>query len=590
MAVVPVHACLCLHEFQQGIILMQYCPKCNAPLEGDDSKFCPACGTEVGSDVNVNASADCVIDAAPDDIGSAVSLDDAEEIVRTPEGVREQYGRGVAEALADGVIDPDERARLNAEAAELGMSPGDARKVEEQVFSTMIAPDVAEDVSAGTCPVRLELNRNRFYMGEKGGCLQFRMLARSGKQRVQLVVHSNTMGCHDKKLRISVDGGPRVHIFQVVPQLPGEIVLDVSLRVDADALWTGQIILPVLQETENLQNLQITINQSVHAEKGGKAGYGVIMRNELDKLIESGQVRTVNDVLGKSFPDFWEPIGLFEEEDDEERSVQRHRVLDSREHPTDRLAIHWESGLSGRLLLLAREEIHMGRLRECNDIVTRILPRNPDNDRRSVAIQHRNKQKGPEPHATITLSRRGLQVIDHDTDNGTCLDGADVEDKPADLSLTAPSELHMARVLQLRLVPFSEDAGAPVPRASHFDLLGRADELWRTAERQKLRSLLIERLNNLAEEERYLLVYRWACIGRGTGNEITATDADLSRVHARIIRRGGGFWIEALNDDHSLLIDDHVVERGQAAPLAPGMSLRCGDLRAKIAEYTQYGL
>jgi len=561
---------------------MHNCSKCGALLLGAAPEFCDACGTKVASP-----------DTAPDDIGSSVSLDDAEDIVCTPEAAREQYGRGVAEALADGVIDPDERARLNAEAAELGISPGDARAVEEHVFSTMIAPDVPEDsFGADACPVRLELNRNRFYMGDKAGCLQFRMVARNAKQHVQLTVRSYTMGCHDKKLRLATDGKPRMHIFQVTPQQPGEVVLDVSLRLEARELWTGQIILPVLQETENLNDLQITINQSVHAEEGGKAGFGVMMKAEFDKLLESDQLRTINDVLGKSFPDFWEPIELFREVDPPPPPpLQRHPVLGSREYPTDRLAIHWESGLSGRLLLLACDEMHMGRRREINDIVTRMLPRCPSNDRGSLAMQARDAEsKQPKPHATIALSRRGLQVIDHHTANGTSLDGVAVEHKPAALSLTAPSELHLARVLQLRLVPFSEDAGVPAPRASHFDLLGGDDEIWRTAKRQKLRSLLIERLNNLAEEERYLLVYRWACIGRGTGNEITATDADLSRVHARIVRRSGGFWIESLNDDETLVVDGYTIERGYAAPLAPGMSLRCGDLRARIAEYNQYGL
>jgi hypothetical protein len=170
-----------------------------------------------------------------------------------------------------------------------------------------------------------------------------------------------------------------------------------------------------------------------------------------------------------------------------------------------------------------------------------------------------------------------------DTLNGTILNGTTVKDKAA-IPLDRPSEVDVGKALRLRIVPFLADSKDSVRYAP----LGQTDDPWRISEDLGLRSVLIQRIDNLPNEE-YLIVYRWAEIGSGLGNELLIPDGQLKRKHMRLIRAGGQFWLESLVDG-GLVVGDTDLDRGQACPLLVDTELDIVGTTARITQFEQHGL
>ena len=137
----------------------------------------------------------------------------------------------------------------------------------------------------------------------------------------------------------------------------------------------------------------------------------------------------------------------------------------------------------------------------------------------------------------------------------------------------------------MRIVPFLDDS----KDAHRYAPLGRSDDLWSIAENLGLRSVVIQRVDNLANEEEYLVVYRWAEIGSGLGNELLVPDGHLKRKHMRLIRVDGRFWIESLVDG-GLVVGGVDLDRGQACPLTVDTELNIAGTIAKITHFEQHGL
>jgi pSer/pThr/pTyr-binding forkhead associated (FHA) protein len=258
--------------------------------------------------------------------------------------------------------------------------------------------------------------------------------------------------------------------------------------------------------------------------------------------------------------------------------------LASRRLAMDKAAVlEAKGGERPRLLLLGMAQVRMGRSKSSNDLVLRVLPRSESNDSLSLQIT------GRRPHCILSLKPDGLFLADRDTANGTYLNGKAVKGE-ALVPLDQASEVDVAKALRLRLVPFLEAEEEGEGAEARYAKLGEPDEVWQTAERLRLRSLLIQREDNLTKEERYLVTYRWIEIGSGAGNEVILPGASLSRTHMRIVRFGGQFWLESLVDKNRLTADGVGVPRGHACPLVPGMKLAYGDLLGEFAEFQQYGL
>jgi hypothetical protein len=234
------------------------------------------------------------------------------------------------------------------------------------------------------------------------------------------------------------------------------------------------------------------------------------------------------------------------------------------------------------VLLLGLRRVRLGRSRD-NEVVLRVLPRSAANDKQSLLIS------GRRPQFMLTLGGEGLVLADHSAANPTELNGARVKGH-ASVPLDRPSEINVAGALRLRLLPFLDADGTDAAAVDHFAALGDADEIWRIAQKLKLRSVLIERTDNLPEAEKYLLVYRWAEVGRGGNCELAAAPQCGQRQCMRIIRRNERLWVEAVSPARCVSGSDGTLAAGYAMPLSAGMVLACASLPARVGMARQIGL
>jgi hypothetical protein len=159
--------------------------------------------------------------------------------------------------------------------------------------------------------------------------------------------------------------------------------------------------------------------------------------------------------------------------------------------------------------------------------------------------------------------------------------------------LDRTSEVEVAGVLRLRLVPFLDDGTLPAERLAGLPNLPGPGELWELAERSRLpalRSLLVQRVNNLADAESYLLVYRWARVGGDQPSEIPLPESCNEPPCLRIVRLGGQFWLESLTGRDCLTVDGIAMRKGQFWPLKPSAALGCARCGFQFAPFAQHGL
>jgi len=493
--------------------------------------------------------------------------------------------------MADGVLDVHDRQVLDEARRNLRLSESEAAGLEQATIAGLTAE--VPSTARHAMPIRLEVNANRFYMENHAGVLDFRLSNRTGKPvgNVRLSVGGNFLGASPEgRVDLPADGRSVRCPLQVLPSISGEHVVHVALSCEIDgqaAVFAADRVQPVLQQDATPASLTFVIDQRMQA--GRNIGYGMSVRNEVKEGVASGIIRTANDLLSRKFADCWEEVALaFSDEltrAASERSDTPVRVVgpaDDIARPVDRLSLLVGGpSAAARVLLLGSQRVRMGRGRTGNDIVLRLLPRSEANDKRSIQISGQ--------HVVLSLAPGGLAVADRDTLNGTQADGKLVKGRVV-VPVDRPCELDVGKALRLRLVPFldSDDEAAGPP--GRYAPLGEVDELWRTAEKLRLRSLLIERADNLAAEERYLVVYRWACVGRGAGNEIILPGACHDRRCMRIIRLGGRFWLEGLTDRECLSANGSVIQRDTARPLTEGLTVECSEARLTVVPFAQHGL
>jgi hypothetical protein len=89
------------------------------------------------------------------------------------------------------------------------------------------------------------------------------------------------------------------------------------------------------------------------------------------------------------------------------------------------------------------------------------------------------------------------------------------------------------------------------------------------------RLVAVDRIDPVPAE--YSLMKDEISIGRGEDNDVVIPHASVSRQHARLMRRDGGFELMDLNSTNGSYVDDRQI-RGSAF-LSAGSQVRLGDIR-----------
>ncbi|MFZ0677625.1 FHA domain-containing protein, partial [Candidatus Binatus sp.] len=92
---------------------------------------------------------------------------------------------------------------------------------------------------------------------------------------------------------------------------------------------------------------------------------------------------------------------------------------------------------------------------------------------------------------------------------------------------------------------------------------------------QGARLVAVDRIDPVPAE--YSLMKDEISIGRGEDNDVVIPHASVSRQHARLMRRDGGFELMDLNSTNGSYVDDRQI-RGSAF-LSSGSQVRLGDIR-----------
>ncbi|HYR78718.1 MAG TPA: FHA domain-containing protein, partial [Candidatus Dormibacteraeota bacterium] len=92
---------------------------------------------------------------------------------------------------------------------------------------------------------------------------------------------------------------------------------------------------------------------------------------------------------------------------------------------------------------------------------------------------------------------------------------------------------------------------------------------------QGARLVALDRVEPVPAE--YSLMKDEISIGRGEENDVVIPHASVSRQHARLMRRDGGFELMDLNSTNGSYVDDRQI-RGSAF-LTAGTQVRLGDIR-----------
>jgi hypothetical protein len=567
---------------------MSKCPICGERIDhADTAGVCSQCGATLDgekADTDTADESEAVIAGQPeppDDV-SEDQLDSAVTIHRDDEQAEAQFVQAVKQTMADGVLDAKDEDSLRDAQDRLRLSDTRAAALKDEAVSSVICPE-EETVPSEQAPIGLEMNVNHFTVEAHQCVLQFRLTNRRDLpvSKVVLAVRGTQLG-NPKEWRLSLrPNESRDRMIQVKPEVAGMNLVEITLSCKLEgkpSTWSAQHRLRVFSKTDTPS--QIVINgPTFNASDNAKMGYGMSVRSQPQKDLAKGLIQNTNDLLIKDYPPMWQTVELRLEREETDSVVQ---VLTASRLAGGQIVDQKASLVLGgdqaarRVLLLGLAHIRMGRRRE-NDVVLRCFPRSDDNDLLTLQIQGG-------PHIILSLRREGLVLSTGDTLNGTMLNGTTVKDK-ATIPLDRPSEVDVGKALRLRIVPFladSKDGGRYAP-------LGQTDDLWGIAEDLGLRSVLIQRVDNLACKEEYLVVYRWAEIGSGLGNELLIPDGQLKRKHMRLIRAGGQFWLESLVDG-GLASGGTDLDRGQACPLLVDTELDIAGTTARITQFKQHGL
>jgi len=536
-------------------ISLKRCPNCQWSSNPEEASFCTQCGASLSIDDG----------AAGDDLpsinGDAIKRQAYEDI-----------------AAATNVTEGDAMGR--AEPSDVSETPdAEAPRAPE----TWADPDQA--------PFELEINNNHFYMQGKVGVVDFKLRNLSDREITNFRLG---MTCdyfvreHTLALPRMSPGRAFRRRLQVMAKEAGEFLINLRVECELDGeprVYTAQQSIRVLEPNKEVNHL--AINASMNVSAGGDLGFGASIRNEVAEQLAKGVVKTTNDLITQTFADAWEAIHV--EYDDYESDLLRPepRELTIVEQlprmaapMVQAMFVHGHAESAPRTMLLALPTIRMGRNRQHSDLVLRVLPRSEKHDELSRQIT------GSRPHCTIALTDAGLVLTDHETTNGTVLDGEAVTGETA-VPLDRASTLEVGKAISLELTPFTDHTQTP----ELTDVgLGAVDNLWVAAERAGLRSLLIRRLSNLQAQEQYLIVYRWAQVGNDEHCEIRISSDAAEPTRGRVIRRGGQWWLQRWVSEVDFTVGQIPLAANQAAALSPDLPVRIGDDTLVFREARQAGL
>ena len=256
----------------------------------------------------------------------------------------------------------------------------------------------------------------------------------------------------------------------------------------------------------------------------------------------------------------------------------------------DACGLFFEAGK--RTLVFSRPRLMLGRSRD-NDVVIRFLPTSDANNANSRNISR--------THAVLELMADGIELRD-ESRSGIELNYSVVQERSviptghsgevSDIRLGVTGTV--PKSFDLQITTFGPDRFSEQEELEFWHELycetvgGRISRLAREALSQRLDAIRVDRVENLADEENYVVLAREALIG-GSPNTaaITLSDGD-PKVRARLLHLDRTFWLENLTSDHLIQVDGETIPLKTLVPLSPGMQIKFGGDTATFDRPSQF--
>ncbi len=245
-----------------------------------------------------------------------------------------------------------------------------------------------------------------------------------------------------------------------------------------------------------------------------------------------------------------------------------------------------------RTLIYSRPRLTFGRSRD-NDVVLRFLPRSKENDNnsRNLSRTHCVAEVVPEGIEIRDESRTGIELnysVVREREVVTTHHTGEVT--PIQLGVTGA----VPTPLTLEMITFGPDRYAEKDDLEFWhelysEMVGARSisRLARESLSLQLDAVRYDRVENLKDEESYVLLLREALIG-GSPNQAAIVLSDHSSpVQARLLHLDRTFWIEPLNESKLPSINGTPLQVRSLTPLSPGMEIQFGDEVATFDRPTQ---
>lgn len=308
----------------------------------------------------------------------------------------------------------------------------------------------------------------------------------------------------------------------------------------------------------------------------------VVLRGGEDGIINLQKMNTADVAsAGSSHPGTTETSVTFEYELKTDFELQRRMPRLSGQF-SERICLE-SAGLffsdGHRVLLYPNRRLSLGRNRT-NDVVIRFLPRSDRNDPLSRNVSR--------THAVVELTEDGLLVRD-DSKTGLEINYNVVQNEELISSEIAGESMRIDLGCIVAVSqPFSLDLELFVDSTSdgrshgldelYCDFVGECiSRVWRLAHQTNINAVRLDRVENLAGAESYVLLYGEALIGSSRAACPITVQGPHAEHPARILYIGRVFWLERLSDSSIVKVNDEDVPCRTLIPLKPGMALQFGE-------------
>ncbi|MBN1916557.1 MAG: FHA domain-containing protein [Verrucomicrobia bacterium] len=473
--------------------------------------------------------------------------------------------------------------RLVTECPACGRDAAGARYCEHcgaPVMSPLPDQSLVLDENTASGPFRIEIDAARVLQQGAAGVLELRLTNRGTAAMSMAMVEIETpvAGAPLRSLVRDVAAGRHVPVrFSVVPMRHGEAVCRVRVKgLDAAQVFTvstGEFTVTINPARTEETTLQFIVENS-----------DVV--GDFENVFTQKRPRP-RGVMHPRRRAAWVPIRLVECERREVRPVLKHVVLPPGERGVsfvESAAFRWLDTDDVRTVaLFAKDSLALGRsalvdpnTRDHNNVVLRLMPETTATRELSRRI-HRYAFRVEVSADAVRVARLGRR------DGRVVIESSGPLDEGEPLDVAGLFDLS-ARIVRgqdhLRWPAFSTNRGSGRPPEIELTEL-------RVPGAEQVLGVVLSRSDDAAAREQYVIVRRHVTVGASPDAAVLIAQPGVAPVHARLIAKGGLFFIEDLGSDEGTWLNERRLHADETALLQHSDHITLGRTTVAFEPFTQ---